>query len=300
MKISIKHLTLVLMSAATLSAAAQTGGNGKLAIKASTEIGLSNSFSTTSSLDGLSAKASGSHTGVEFGWTFFQKSAHSLEANIGVAYSPMTATLDLRATDYDYSAPASADEDGETYIRCYELGAMSQKVKSTNLTLPVYLTYYYRCNERVRVHADLGVRIGLTNASSSLDKVSGEAYSYGIYPQYDNLMINAPYMNGFGTTDLATAGRPESVKSNATSSFLAGIGAEVWIAGPLSVDLSLRYSAGLTNSFKQQCDGKALTAVSAPVTYTVSEGQRVKSLTDYLGSSKLSQLSLKIGLICRF
>ena len=288
------------MSSFALSATAQTEDNGKLAIKAGTEIGLSNSFSTTSSLNGLSAKASGSHTGVDFGWTFYQKSAHSLEANIGVAYSPMTATLDLGATDYDYSAPASADEDGEPYIRCYELGAMNQKVKSTNLTLPVYLSYYYRCSDRLRLHVDLGVRIGLTNTSCKLDKVSGEAYSYGIYPQYGNLMIDALYMNGFGTSDLADAARPGSVEPNATSSILAGIGAEFRIAGPLSVDLSLRYSAGMSDIFKQQYDSNAFTAISAPVTYTVIDGQSVKSLTDYIGSSKLSQLSLKIGVICRF
>ena len=296
---SIKYMPLTVMFALGLTGAAQTSSNGKFSIKASTEIGLANSFSTQSSLSSLASKVSGSNTGIDFGWIFYQKSGHNLEANIGVAYSPLTATFDLGATEYNYAAPVSADEDGETYIRYYELGAMSQKVKITQLSLPIYLSYSYECSQRLRLHADLGVRFGF-KTSCSLDNVDGEVYSYGIYPQYDNLKIDASYMNGLGRSDLAGAVYSTPYAAGVATSVLAGVGAEIYLAGPLSVDLSLRYNAGVSDIFKSRYNGVYLSSVSAPVTYTVAEGQSVKPMSDYLKSSKFSQLMLKIGLICRF
>ncbi|MDE6036809.1 MAG: hypothetical protein K2G05_00920, partial [Duncaniella sp.] len=86
-----------------------------------------------------------------------------------------------------------------------------------------------------------------------------------------------------------------------TVSLLAGIGAEFRVYGPLALDLSLRYNGGLTNLYKQvitHSDG--FTETNSPLTYTVKDGERIKSLTDYVTASKLSQLSVNISLIYRF
>ena len=39
---------------------------------------------------------------------------------------------------------------------------------------------------------------------------------------------------------------------------------------------------------------------NVPISYTVYEGETVKSLTGYLTKSKLSDLSLRLGLVFRF
>ena len=41
-------------------------------------------------------------------------------------------------------------------------------------------------------------------------------------------------------------------------------------------------------------------ANNAPITYTVKDGQRIKCLTDYIQSSKFSELSLNISFMYRF
>lgn len=301
MKLTARHIFLAALCATALTGAAQTADNHDFALKASAEFGLTNSFSISSALPGLTGKASETNYGLGFGWTFFRSHGHSLEANVGVAlaYSPSTVTLDLGALDYNYAASAAADMDGEAYQRYYELSGMSQKVSASHLTLPIYLTYAYRCTGWLNVHADAGIRLGFITGSG-LDKVSGKAFSYGVYPQYDDLIIDADYMNGFGNSDLSAARHmtPESEGFNAA--LLVGAGAEFRIYGPLSADLSLRYNIGLTDMYKGSYKGGAFTESTAPVSYTVAGGQTVRPLTDYLRSSKLSQLSLRIALIYRF
>ena len=161
------------------------------------------------------------------------------------------------------------------------------------------MTYSNKFTAFKNINADAGVRLGFITGSG-LDKVSGKAFSYGVYPQYDDLMIDADYMNGFGTSDLSEARHttPESEGFNA--SVLVGAGAEFRIYGPLSVDLSLRYNIGLMDMYKGSYKGGAFTEDTAPVSYTVATGQTVRPLTDYLSSSKLSQLSLRVALIYRF
>ena len=190
--------------------------------------------------------------------------------------------------------------DGETYARYYELSGIHQKLDMGRLTVPVYLSYVYRCNSRLRLHADLGVRLGF-KVCSKVSEVSGEGYSYGIYPQYDDLMIDAGYMNDFGTKSYAkeTAALPEA---NAFScSVLAGVGAEFRIYGQLAADLSLRYLGGLTDQYKPGFSRTVgFDGNDSPVTYTVAGGERMKALSDYFTSSRLSQLRLSLSLIYRF
>lgn len=299
MKPLTRYILTALILTTNICAYTQSSENEKYAIKASAEFGLGNSISTSSDMSTLSTKSTMGNYGVDFGWTFWKKQNNRLELNVGLAYSPTSVTLDLGSFDYDYSAPADADMDGDTYQRYYEIGFMNQKVGYGRLTLPVYLTYAYRCNEWFGVHADLGLRFGF-KTNSKLSKVVGEAYSYGIYPQYDNLLIDESYLNDFGKTDLAKARYVAPECSGFSTSLLVGFGAEFRIYGPLAADISLRYNAGFSNLFKGRYDGQKFNSENAPVNYSVSEGQAVKSLTDYLNSSKVSQIALRISLIYRF
>ena len=294
-----QYILSALMLAAAVHASAQSKDGEKFAIKASAEIGLGNSISTTSMLPS-SRKASAGDYGIDFGWTFFEKDRHRLEANIGVAYRSTSLTFDWDAMDYDYAAPASADMDGETYQRYYEIGYMSQKVDLGQIAVPVYLTYAYQCNEWLGFHADLGVRLGFKSSCKFKD-VSGSAYSYGVYPQYDDLKIDDAYLNNFGTTNLANARRIAPEASGFSASVLVGVGAECRIYGPLAADVSFRYNAGVTNMFKEQYkNATSFSHATAPVNYTVDKGQAVKPATGYLHSSKQNQFSIRMGLIYRF
>ena len=296
---AIKYIVLILFGVMSINVCAQNNNSERFAIKASAEIGLGNSISATSSINPLSSKATMGNYGLDFGWTFWKRHNHRLEANIGVTYSPTGIELELGSLDYNYRAPATADMDGESYRRFYEIRNLHQKVSLGRVTLPIYLTYGYKCNEWFGLYADLGVRLGFkTNATIS--EVSGEAYSYGIYPQYDNLLIDESYLNDFGTTNLANTVYGEPECNGFSTSVLVGVGAEFSISKHLGADISVRYNRGITNLFKEQYSGQDFTNVSAPINYSVSDGQQVKSLTEYLSSSKVSTISLRIALIYLF
>lgn len=296
-----KNLIYLLIAIASpFSLTAQNANSEKFAVKAHANIGMGDALNAKSSLEGLSTNTNSEEYGLDFGWRFWQKGHHSLEANIGLGLNTISTKLELPELSYSYAASAAADMDGESYIRHTELSGVSQKANATRLTLPIYLSYDFRCVRWLSVHADLGVRLGF-KTSSKLSDVGGSSYSYGVYPQYDNLLIDAEYMNDFGRGDLGECNSASPEVSALTASLLVGAGFKFNIYGPLSADLSVHYDAGFSNLYKGQQDaGKAFTAESAPLTYTAKDGSQLKSLTDYLTTSKLSPLSLRISLIYNF
>lgn len=300
MKSNIKHYILTVAAVAAVALLSPLCSKAqKFSLKPHVDIGVGNAMSLESDIWDLSKSASNMDFGLDFGYTFWQLGGNRLESNIGVGYSTTNLKLTAPSMSYSYDAPASADEDRNTYVRHYQLSDMEQKMNLGYFTVPVYLTYGYQINKTVGIHADLGIKLGF-KCGSSLKSVSGTASSYGVYPQYDNLMIDAPWLNGFGTTSLADAASGGVSSSGVYASLLVGAAVDVRIYGPLWFNTGIRYNYGFTNSFKQEYKGNAFTAQTAPVTYTVAGGQEVKPLTGYLSSSKLSPFSVHVGLTVKF
>lgn len=300
MKTNIKSILCGAALLSSLTAWAQGADGEKFAVKAYANIGLGSAVSLDSSLDGTSKKSSGNSFGVDFGWTFWQKQNHSFEANIGLGYRASSVKLSLENFDYRYQAPADADMDGDRYIRYYEIDHLSQKSTLGHLDVPIYLSYAYRCNDWLGVHADFGFNLGL-KVSSKLSSLTGEGYSYGVYPQYSDLKIEESYLNDFGRSRYTESMGMAPTAKGFSCSVLFGVGAEFRIYGPLAADLSFRYNAGLTNLYDSAyAELGDISSMTAPVTYTVKDGQKVKNATDYLKLSKLSQLTLDVSLIYRF
>lgn len=300
MKYNLRYIIMAVAMLSIATASAQSEISEKFAIKATADIGLGNVMQTKYALPNMSSSSSSSNFGVDFGWTFFQVKNHSLEANLGFGYGSTSLTADMSKLDYHYSAPAAADMDMEPYIRYYELSGLHQKIRANILTLPIYLNYRYQINKIVSLHALVGVKLGF-NVSSKVNEAHTSAFSYGIYPQYDNLMIDASYMNDFGESVLGTdqALKPEA--NGVTTSLLAGLGAEVKIYGPLSADVTLRYEGGINDMFKGVSSKLAsFDAENAPVKYTVADGQQMTALSSYLCKSKISRLSIAVSLLYRF
>ena len=281
----------------SLSANAQ-----KFVVKVNGDISLGKAISLTSGLQEMTTKSSSNSFGVDFGYTFLKKGSNSLEANIGLGYRMASATFDLPSMSYNYAAPASADEDGNPYQRYTNLSDVNQKVDMGYFNIPVYLQYQYRIAKWIGVYADFGFGLGF-KCSDKVGATSGSAYSYGIYPEYDNLVIDADYLNDFGNRNLANAKPGKTETSGFSASIIAGAGFEFYVAGPVSIDLGIRYNAGLTNAFGSKYtinSTSSITAETAPVTYSVKDGLQVKALSDYCTKSHLNPLSLHIGINIRF
>ena len=272
----------------------------KISIKPAVEICLGSPLSFDSSLNYLNSKSSSAEFGVDFGYTFFTKTNNRLEMNIGLGYRYINSKLNAGDFGYDYAATAPADMDGNAYTRFCEVGGLEQTVNTAYITIPIYLQYAYRATNWLEVQALVGVKLGF-NTGSTAKTTSGSVYSYGVFPEYDNLMIDAPYLDDFGNVQLA--GKESDAKANTFACWgLVGAGVSGHIYGPLWIDIGVRYNIGFSDVFKKglSISNDRFTADTAPVTYTVANGTQVKPLSDYLTRSTLSLLSLNIGLTLRF
>lgn len=275
---------------------------GPWAVKAYADLGICSVSGIDCSLGDVSKKSGANEFGVDFGWTFWQRGPHSLEANIGVGYGRTSLTANLRDMEYDYSAAASADMDGVPYVRYYELSGIHQKMATDRVMLPIYLRYSFQTSRLFSLNASVGIKEGF-NVASHVVNGRADVFSYGVYPVYDDLMIDAAYMNEFGESSVGTSETLKPQTKGVTTSIVAGIGAELRLCEclPVSVGLDVRYEGALSNMYKASWPTvSGFDAENALVTYTVADGQRMKPVTDYLSKSKLSRVSCVLSVSYHF
>lgn len=264
------------------------------------ELNLGNSFTyESSSFSGFDISSTKNRFGLDFGYAFLKKKGYTLEINAGIAYSKLSNSIYRDSFEYSYWAPPAADVDLESYDRYYRVYYLDQKINVGYVSVPVYLSSGYKFGRWIGLHLELGVNLDFS-ISKKMSEVRGLAYSYGIYPQFDNLLIDAPYMNDFGETDLSNAEYGEPSVNSLYASFFAGLGIEFYIYGPLSLDISARYNLGLTNIYQDLDPDYYMDYSQVPVSYWDGKGQIVAPFTNYMNSSKLNQLSLRVGLNFRF
>ncbi len=294
-------LTLLAALAAPSRALAQeVAAPEQFTLKAYADIPFTRAIDTHYAIPGIHSKSSTANYGLDFGWTAWQHGKNTLDACIGLGYSPSSISATLAELSYHYDAPAAADMDNETYVRYYTLRDLDQKISLGHITLPIYVTYRYHFSSRFSIHALAGIKLAF-NVYKHTDRSSGSATAWGIYPQYDDLLIDATYMNDFGTIPLTKANTRTPAPNSAMASFIAGIGAGVRIYGPLSLEASIKYEAGLSNALERlKPDFKSFTAQNAPCTYTTATGTKSRPLTTYLTTSKLTPLSASLSLLYHF
>ena len=298
----MKGKIIIMSVAAILLGLPQRAEAKDMAVKMYGDIGLTKAPSLTVGLPGMTTKGSSHAFGVDFGYTFWKQGPNSLEANIGIGYRLASSTFSIDKLSYEYSAPASADEDGNPYQRHTTLTDVNQKINLGYLNIPIYLQYQYRATKWLGIHADVGFGLGF-KCIGKIGSTTGIANSYGVYQEYNQLVIKANYLNDFGETFLDEAKEGKADIKGFNASVMAGVGFEFYIANPVSIDLGIRYHAGLTDVFAGHYDigsTSQFTAETAPLTYTVAGGQQVKALSDYVTKSRLNPFSLHVGINLRF
>ena len=271
------------------------------AIKAYDNLGLGKAMSTTNAQPGQTSKSNFNAFGIDFGYTFWRGKNMWLEANLGVGYSAVSSKFSIPELSYHYSAPANADEDGNPYERYYELSDLSQKGTLGYVNIPIYLQYEYKPLKWLGIYANAGVTLGF-RCYNSVGTASGQAYAYGVFPEYDDLLIDEPYLDDFGERYINGSGGKANANGFAAS-VVCGAGFEFYTYEPVSFVVGIQYNQGLTHSYKGNFDitsPSEYTADTAPVTYTVAGGTQVKPLSDYVTKSRLAPLTLHMGVNVRF
>lgn len=251
----------------------------------------------------LNNTMSASDFGIDLAYMFPSKSRFKVGVALGLGYS--TGKVDLAADNlnYYYTASPDADMDNEYYVRHYSVDGLRQNAKLNYLSVPLYVDMEFRLIRRVALFLDLGVKAYI-NAGSKISGTEGEATSYGVYPQYDDLVIDDPAYNDFGTVSLSGAANAENPFQSFTADAFANFGVRVKIAGPLSAQLAIGYNIGLMNNVKNVdyfgLPSGETSEAFCPVTYTVAGGTAVRDLVSFTNGIKRQGLKLSVGLIYSF
>lgn len=279
----------------------------KLRLKGHYDIVVGDVFGIGDEADGLGkSKSTATTMGLELGYSFLSEGKLRTALFFGVGMEQSKIDLSYNSSDFFFSSDADVDRDN--YIRHYEGLSLAQTLKLTDLVIPVYLDFSFTTNRLLSVYANLGVRVDL-NMSHSIDKTSGTADVYGIYPQYDDLRLDANWgYNGFGehyygSQDLITD-ELDGV-AGSTLDLMAAAGFRVSIPHtPLAIDWGFGYQRGLMNVFSY--DGKPVgfgNGAANPVVYNSISGlnstERLHNLSEGIGSLKRNALKLNLGLILK-
>lgn len=301
----MKKRIITALSVLILGALCTQGQNatpGRCAIKAKADIGLGSAYQTTWTLPVENGKSTLDRFGLEFSYSFWRKGKNSLEAGTGVQITTGSLTADFSDFKYSYSAGPQADDDGDSYIRHSAIDNAGSKIRTVGIGIPAYLQYNYSLHKKWDVYAKTGITVDL-NVSSKTEYKAGTVDSYGVYPQYDNLVMDDDWLNGFGVRDLSTIKVSEEDSWRTAISWQVGVGARFRVSRRFALTAGVNYCLGITGSLR---GGRTLaspgdvTESQALVTYAAETGLESKPLTSAIDKCSLSRLGLDIGVEVRF
>ena len=261
--------------------------------------------------DGITLTKSLQHEiGLDLGYMIPSSSVFQLGffAGLGLAISNMTYGID--SLSYYYNAPAEADIDGDTYMRYYVLKNLSQQLITKDLTIPIYLDFNFNVHDMVTIYMDLGIKNYL-NLSSSLSNVRGTYATWGVYPQYSDLVLD--YTTGlsqFCTETQFSKSTNLNLNINNSMDLMTVIGARVKLKDkqffPLYLDFGLGYQYSLItpckNIFVSLMEGTTglTTEEKALMTYTIQGGEVILPLTKFVSEIKRNIFTFNFTLTYKF
>ena len=262
-----------------------------------------------------STSSSGNEFGVDFGYSIPSKSIVKLSINLGLGIAMSKFDITKPAWNYSYEATGEADIDGDSYIRKYEIGDITQTNSLSHLDIPVYVDADFCFSKKISAY----VQVGVKNYMKISDKIKDNNFSdyiYGIYPQYDNLRLDehwrqpngTPY-NGFGHHDvtLDNVAAPSLNAKGFTVDFFGGFGLRLkpFKTLPLAFELGMQYQTSLMDIVNTEPGSITLSEgnISSQQTfssYTVTGGENYKLLSSGVKGMKRSHMKLNIGLVYKF
>ena len=266
------------------------------------------------SANGLSLSKSIHHEfGLDLGYMIPTNGLFQMGFYAGVGFASSSAVLGMDTIHYHYQAGSEADIDGDSYTRHYTIERASQKLSMKDLTIPIYLDFNFHLHKIVSLYLDLGIK-NYINLSANLSDLTGTYSSWGVYPQYSDLVLD----HTTGLTQFAASGT--ALPAQTTSStmdingysmdLLSALGVRVKLKDkqffPLYFDFSIGYQHSLLAPYK---NANALTvsdiqgnvsAQEAFSTYTVESGESVMPLSAFVSELKRKMVTFNFGITYKF
>ena len=266
------------------------------------------------SANGLSLSKSIHHEfGLDLGYMIPTNGLFQMGFYAGVGFASSSVVLGMDTIHYHYQAGSEADIDGDSYTRHYTIERASQKLSMKDLTIPIYLDFNFHVHKIVSLYLDLGIK-NYINLSANLSDLTGTYSSWGVYPQYSDLVLD----HTTGLTQFAASGT--ALPAQTTSStmdingysmdLLSALGVRVKLKDkkffPLYFDFSIGYQHSLLAPYK---NANALTvsdiqgnvsAQEAFSTYTVESGESTMPLSAFVSELNRKMVTLNFGITYKF
>ncbi len=249
----------------------------------------------------LDVSSFGMEYGLDFGYVLPSLKDIKVGIYTGVAYSISNAEVTASDLSFSYGAGENADVDADSYVRHYEFSKIEQKLSTKSIVMPAYFDLEYLVNKHFTLYAQAGAKIYF-NMQGTLSDSRAEVRVYGVYPQYDNLFVDAEYLNGFGEKSFGQDDFVEQTsKINKFNYDLFGsLGFKVSLYKDILLDLNASYQAGLGKVFSRQIptryqQGHLFYGI-LPAEYTVDGGEVLRNPMESI-DLKRRFWSLNIGLI---
>ena len=262
------------------------------------------------SIDGnsdISTSSSSFGFGVDFGLPLVESGSVKLSAFAGIGVNMSTIELDYGQKDLNVENVT--DLDGDSYTRKYEKLSINQKMKLTELAVPLYLDAEFNLSSGFSLYGDVGVRFNF-NMSKSVDLNSFNVDKiYGKYgPEYGGIELKYDWgYEGFYDKVNSEKSLKYAMKdslsgvSGMTLDVIGGAGLRYNIPNtPLAIDLGLKFQLGLSEMVKAEGSLSELKIEYKSNDEHTGGTEHVNSLTDMLTSVKRNALALNIGLVFKF
>lgn len=256
--------------------------------------------------DDIVTKSSSNEFALELGYVFPSSKKLKVGLFFGAGIAMNKFELGFDSWDYSSLTNGSADVDGDKYTRHYSLKNFKQEYSTMDVMAPVYLDFEYRFSKWFSMYVDLGAK-AYYNLESEVGTLYGEYSTYGVYSQYDNLLLD--YQSGInGFTDNGVLGdgniinkvlEPEEFTFDAFGS----LGFRVGITKNLQLGCGATYQMGLTEYFTNAVNtiGMSNQQENVLVMYSTAQNKEiVRSMIDAASSVKRQTLKLNVGLTLKF
>ena len=249
--------------------------------------------------DNITKSASMMEMGLDLGYTLVAKPKFklSLFTGFGLAKSKVDLAYD---GIYNYSYTAAADIDGDSYNRFYEVSNFKATQEVSQYVVPLYLDFDFQVSKRFSLYLQGGLKAYL-NSAFDVTNVHADLYTYGIYPQYNNLKIENFQPIGFGSSTQEIPTQEIEAESMTFEGF-AGAGFRLNLFKALFLDARVSYQMGtplVKTKDLVKLDNPEEENALIRFDNEVREEQ-VRNVTDIFDNISRGGLKVNVGLLLKF
>lgn len=248
--------------------------------------------------------------GIDIGYVLPSTSKFYFGFFTGVNISSNKFTMEMApqtTSDITDIINCTEDEDGDMYTRHYIMkgNGVSQQLKATNLSIPLYGDIEYQLTPLFSVYADLGLKLLLSSGTwaATIDgyETTGKNWNN---PFYRDVEIKGDVnLNGFGSWPARNIDVDEDgMKKTMSINVIAGLGLRLNLSKSFAVDAGVQYMTG-GKSWKMEDNKKCIFDYTIPAGVSEpsdkAKGDRVNLLRQTSGINN-SALKITASIIYKF